>query len=104
MLKRARGAAIIQEVAKVRVNPRVQSWERTISTAPPDSPQYKDAFKRYNDAMQVAASNGAATGNNAFLRQLGRAEVARREKITKDVEPSYLGTPPVPAGTVGEIT
>jgi hypothetical protein len=93
ILKRGRGAAIVKEVTRVRANPRVQSWERTMASAPHDSRQWQDAFTRYNDAMQVAARDGATAGNDAFLKRLGKAQIAAREKITKNLEPSYLGAP-----------
>jgi hypothetical protein len=95
-LQRARGAAITQAVANERAKPRMQALERDLRQARPGSDQYQQALARYNGALQATVSGAAQTANNAFVRQLGREGVAARMKVTKEIEPTFLGTPPEP--------
>jgi len=97
-LKRARGQAIIAEVAKERARPRTARSEQVLRTAAPDSPQYRAALEDFNAAMQGAVTDAAKWANQDFEKQLGKAEIKRREKQTREVEQRYLGTPSLPVG------
>jgi hypothetical protein len=96
-LQRSRGQAIIAAVDKLRQNPRFAAYERTLNTAPRNSPAYADALTRYNGALQAAVSGAAESANNQFVRQLGRDQVQARMKLNRDIEPTYLGAPPGPS-------
>jgi len=97
-LKRARGQAIIAEVAKERARPRTARSERVLRTADPGSAEYRAALEDFNAAMQGAVSDAARWANQDFEKQLGKAEIKRREKQTREVEQRYLGTPSLPVG------